>query len=180
MNSKELAVTELFQLTGDQRLIQEFDADLMVSLPYHPALSARLRPSCQMEHEVLREIINVANCEARTHLTHVDQGAPFKNAIRCPLDPSVLIDRSPKEQTPIEEIRAHGATDRRLKLMRYSACPAKVVVNCQFQFSKQVFGACAGRGGARPRLRDSICGGSGRARCAGNGWKPMSAPTQPG
>ena len=85
----------------------------MVSLPDHPALPPRLRHSCQMEHEVLREIINVANRQARTYLTHVDLGAPFKNAIRCPLDPSRHIDRSPEEQTPIEEIRAHGATARR-------------------------------------------------------------------
>lgn len=75
----------------------------MVSLPDHPALPPRLRPSCQMEHEVLREIINVANRQARTYLTHVDQSAPFKNAIRCSLNPSGLIDRSPEEQTPIEK-----------------------------------------------------------------------------
>ena len=91
----------------------ELDTDFMVALPDHPALPARLRPSCQMEHEALREVINVANRQARTYLTHVDQGAAFKNAVRCSLDPSGLIDCSPKEQTPVEEISAHSGTDRR-------------------------------------------------------------------
>jgi hypothetical protein len=91
----------------------ELDADLMLALPDHPALPARFRPSSQMEHEALREIINVADRQARTYLRHVDQRAAFKNAVRCPLDPSGLIDRSPKEQTPIEEISVHGGTDRR-------------------------------------------------------------------
>ena len=84
----------------------ELDTDFMVALPDHPALPARLRPSCQMEHEALREVINVANRQTCTDLTHVDQGAAFKNAVTCPLDPSGLIDRSPKEQTPVEEIRS--------------------------------------------------------------------------
>jgi hypothetical protein len=92
---------------------RELDTDFMVALPDHPALPASLRPSGQMEHEALRKIINVVNRQARTFITHVDQGAAFKNAVRCPLDPSGLIDRSPKEQTPIEEIRAHGGSDRR-------------------------------------------------------------------
>jgi hypothetical protein len=91
----------------------ELHADLMLALPDHPALPARLRPSCQMEHEALREIINVVNRQARTYLRHVDQGAAFKNGVKGPLDPSGLIDRSPKEQTPIEEICVHGGTDRR-------------------------------------------------------------------
>jgi hypothetical protein len=91
----------------------ELDTDFMVALPDHPALPASLRPSGQMEHEALRKIINVANRQTRTYLTHVDQGAAFKNAVRCPLDPSGLVDRSPKEQTPVEEISAHSGSDRR-------------------------------------------------------------------
>jgi hypothetical protein len=47
------------------------------------ALPPRLRHSCQMEHEVLREIINVANRQARTYLTHVYRSLELVGARRC-------------------------------------------------------------------------------------------------
>jgi|SRR5262245_39384856 hypothetical protein len=85
----------------------ELDTDFMFALPDHPALPARLRPSCQMEHEALREVINVANGQARTYLTEVDQRAPFKKVIRRSLNPIRLIEGSPKEPTPIQKMCAH-------------------------------------------------------------------------
>jgi hypothetical protein len=96
------------ELLWHSRVIaQEFDTDFMVLLPDHPASPNKVRPSSQMQRELFGEIINVTDCQARTDLTQVDQHAPFENVIRRSLDPSGLVDRSPKEQTPIEKMRVH-------------------------------------------------------------------------
>jgi hypothetical protein len=48
-----------------RHLAQEFNADFMIAAPDHPALPARCRPSCQMEREALRKIINVTDRQMR-------------------------------------------------------------------------------------------------------------------
>jgi hypothetical protein len=85
---------------------QEFHTYFVVSPPDHPALSPERESSDEMQREVLGEIINVTDCQARTDLAHVDQRAPFKNAGHF-LAPSGLVDRSTKKQTPIEKMRVH-------------------------------------------------------------------------
>ena len=50
-------------------LAQKFDTDFMLSLPDHPALPTGLRPSCQMQSELLTEVIDVTDRQARTYLT---------------------------------------------------------------------------------------------------------------
>src|SRR6185312_11793349 len=52
-------------------------------------------------------VMDVANRQTRTCVTEVDQRAPFKKVIRRSLNPSRLIEGSPKEPTPMQEMRAH-------------------------------------------------------------------------
>jgi hypothetical protein len=91
----------------ERRLAQELDTDFMILLPDHLASPSKVRPSSQMQRELFGEIINVTDCQSRTNLTQVDQYAPFENVIRRSFDPSGLVERSPKEQTPIEKMRVH-------------------------------------------------------------------------
>ena len=80
-----------------RHLAQEFNADFMIAAPDHPALPARCRPSCQMEREALRKIINVTDRKPRPYLTYVDQYASFENAAGRSFNPGGLIDCPPKK-----------------------------------------------------------------------------------
>ena len=57
--------------------------------------------------EVIRKIINVPDRQARPYFHIIYEFAPFENVVRRSFDPSWLVDRSPKEQTPIEKVRVH-------------------------------------------------------------------------
>jgi hypothetical protein len=59
---------------------QEFHTYFVVSPPDHSALSTERESSYEMQREVLGEVINVADGQARTDLAHVDQRATFENA----------------------------------------------------------------------------------------------------
>lgn len=75
-----------------------------------------------MKRKILREIINVHDRQAPTYFTHVNERAPFEKIIRRSLNPSGLIERSPKEPPPIEKMLVHlafcraadGCSDSRL------------------------------------------------------------------
>jgi hypothetical protein len=90
------------------RRLQKFDAHVMISLPNHPALPTRLGSSCHIQCELLREVMDVANHQARTCLTQVNESASFENAARRSLNPNGLIERSSKEPTPIGKMRVHS------------------------------------------------------------------------
>ena len=63
-----------------------------------------------MQREHIRKVVDVTNRQARTYFTQVDQRAPFEKVIRPSLNPCGLIERSPKEPTPIKKMRVHSAS----------------------------------------------------------------------
>ena len=79
----------------------------MFSLPNHAALSTRLAPSGQMQREPRGKIVNITDCQTRTHFAQVDEDAPFKNAASRSLDPGGLIHCSSKKQASIKKMRVH-------------------------------------------------------------------------
>jgi hypothetical protein len=48
-------------LLGGIYLREKLDTDFMTPLPDHPASLTGVRPSCQMQFEVIRKIINVTD-----------------------------------------------------------------------------------------------------------------------
>jgi hypothetical protein len=64
-----------------------------------------------MQREHTRKVVDITNRQARTYFTQVDQRAPLEKVIRRSLNPCGLIERSPKEPTPIKKMRVHSASD---------------------------------------------------------------------
>jgi hypothetical protein len=63
-----------------------------------------------MQREHTRKVVDITNRQARTYFTQVDQRAPLEKVIRRSLNPCGLIERSPKEPTPIKKMRVHSAS----------------------------------------------------------------------
>jgi hypothetical protein len=62
MNSRAIIHCTLERIVFEtRRVAQEFAADFMVASPDHLASPTRFRSPCQMEREVLWEIINITD-----------------------------------------------------------------------------------------------------------------------